>query len=86
MLIVNSLAAFRIDSTFTKTFTNSLPRCSHTRERDRQSKSFYTADGDLLVSGLVVLTSGTSVRTFSFIHFSHFYGFSGLSVCRSLLT
>lgn len=47
------------------------------------------ADGDLLVSGFVVLTSGTSVPTFTFIHFTSptsFYGFSGLSDCRPLLT
>lgn len=41
------------------------------------------ANGDFLVSGLVVLTSGTSVRTFSFIHFSHYvlriFGAFGLS-------
>lgn len=41
------------------------------------------ADDDLLVSGVVVLTSRTSVPTFTFIHFSHFglriFGDFGLS-------
>lgn len=54
------------------------------RARERHTIAILSyADSDLLVSGLVVLTSGTSVSTFSFIHFSHFvlriFGAFGLS-------
>lgn len=67
----------------------SLSSYSYNRKREQTIEILLYLDGDLLVSGFVVLTSGTSVPTFTFIHFTSptsFYGFSELSDCRPLLT
>lgn len=62
--------------------TVSLLRYGYLCVRGNQN-SFIRGWDDLLVSGLVVLTSRTSVPTFTFIHFSHFglriFGAFGLS-------
>jgi len=88
--LVPLFSAFRGDvcnleaasSSYTEAADPLLMACTRKKEGERRAIPLYR-DGDLLVSGPVVLTSATSVPAPTFIHFSHFapriFGAFGLS-------